>query len=80
MNYVLDIFPAGGHSGDQPVGFIRKQWAGAYKELFTNADNFSVEFPEDATGKQRMLLMGALFLIDFLLFEGQRGGMSIQMS
>eukprot|EP00727_Mastigamoeba_balamuthi_P012879 m51a1_g8213 putative phospholipid scramblase 2-like (232) ;mRNA; r:71929-73608 len=69
FNYVLEIFPAGGHSGDQPIGRITKKWSGAFKELFTDADNFFVEFPADATGKRRMLLLGALFLIDFLYFE-----------
>eukprot|EP00727_Mastigamoeba_balamuthi_P004966 m51a1_g14468 hypothetical protein (265) ;mRNA; f:672613-673690 len=79
FNYSLEIFPAGGKSGDQPLGRITKTWAGAYKELFTDADNFYVEFPTAATGKQRMLLMGALFLIDYLYFE-RKSGWSVSSS
>lgn len=37
--------------------------------FFTDADNFTVDFPQNASGQQRMLLLGALFLIDFLYFE-----------
>lgn len=42
---------------------------GLAKELFTDADNFFVTFPPNSTSTQRALLLGALFLIDFLYFE-----------
>jgi hypothetical protein len=51
------------------VGEIRKKWSGLAKELFTDADNFYITFPKNANARERGLLLGALFLIDFLYFE-----------
>ncbi|KAG2379630.1 hypothetical protein C9374_006747 [Naegleria lovaniensis] len=53
----------------QRVGEIRKKWSGFLKEAFTDADNFGIEFPTSATTKEKAILLGALFLIDFLYFE-----------
>lgn len=35
----------------------------------STADNFTAEFPVDATMEERMLLMAAVYFIDFLRFE-----------
>jgi hypothetical protein len=51
------------------VGSICKKWSGLGKELFTDADNFTIEFPPFASGTERAALLGALFLIDYLYFE-----------
>jgi uncharacterized protein YxjI len=51
------------------VGAIRKQWSGIGKEMFTDTDNFGIEFPDDAGPELRSLLLGAVFLIDFCHFE-----------
>ncbi len=51
------------------LGKITKQWSGLFKEVFSKADNFGVEFPGDADTTQKVLLMGAVFLIDFVHFE-----------
>jgi uncharacterized protein YxjI len=51
------------------AGKITKQWSGLFKEVFSKADNFDVEFPSDANTTQKALLMGAIFLIDFVHFE-----------
>lgn len=56
---------------DNEVGTIRKKWSGFLKEGFTDADNFGIEFPVDADEKQRALLLGAVFLIDFVHFENR---------
>lgn len=37
--------------------------------LLLAADNFTAEFPVDATAEERMLLMAAVYFIDFLRFE-----------
>jgi hypothetical protein len=37
--------------------------------LYGAADNFGVEFPHQADSFQKALLMGAVFLIDFVPFE-----------
>ncbi|KAL9656663.1 hypothetical protein ABK040_002934 [Willaertia magna] len=51
------------------VGSIQKKFSGIVKELFTDADNFGVEFPVNATPMEKAILFGATFLIDFLYFE-----------
>ncbi|KAG8580880.1 hypothetical protein GDO81_007458 [Engystomops pustulosus] len=51
------------------VGRISKQWSGVAKEYFTDADNFGVQFPMDLDVKMKAVVLGALFLIDFMFFE-----------
>ncbi|KAM4040405.1 phospholipid scramblase 2-like isoform 1-T4 [Anomaloglossus baeobatrachus] len=51
------------------VGRISKQWSGMVKEYFTDADNFGVLFPMDLDVKIKAVVLGALFLIDFMFFE-----------
>jgi len=50
-------------------GKITKKWSGLFKETFSKADDFGVEFPRMADTTQKALLMGAVFLIDFVHFE-----------
>lgn len=50
---------------------------GFAQELFTDADNFGVQFPESMSAAKKALLLGAVFLIDFCFFEDnemQRSG------
>uniref|UniRef100_A0A7N4P3H7 Phospholipid scramblase n=1 Tax=Sarcophilus harrisii TaxID=9305 RepID=A0A7N4P3H7_SARHA len=51
------------------VGKITKQWTGVIKEMFTDADNFSIQFPLDLDVKMKAVMLGACFLIDFMFFE-----------
>ncbi|XP_014680946.1 PREDICTED: phospholipid scramblase 1-like [Priapulus caudatus] len=51
------------------IGRIQKQWTGLVREMFTDADNFGVQFPLDLDVKMKAILLGALFLIDFVYFE-----------
>ncbi|HYO67549.1 MAG TPA: phospholipid scramblase-related protein [Archangium sp.] len=54
------------------VGTIAKRWSGFGKELFTDADNFGVQFDgpmRDA--RLRSLVVAATFLIDFVHFENR---------
>lgn len=55
--------------GDHQIGRISKKWSGLGKEMFTDADNFGITFPPDLDVKAKALLLGALFLIDFVHFE-----------
>lgn len=55
--------------GGSRVGEIKKKWSGFLKEMYTDADNFGVHFPPNATAKEKALIFGATFLIDFLYFE-----------
>jgi len=54
---------------DAEAGTISKKWSGLGKEIFTDADNFSVTFPPGSDKHHRAVLLGALFLIDMLYFE-----------
>ncbi|XP_029472245.1 phospholipid scramblase 1-like [Rhinatrema bivittatum] len=51
------------------VGRISKQWSGIIKEVFTDADNFGIQFPLDLDVKIKAVMLGACFLIDFMFFE-----------
>ena len=51
------------------VGLIKKQWSGLLKEAFTDADNFGVTFPVDLDVKMKAVMLGAVFLVDFVYFE-----------
>jgi len=56
---------------EQEVGKISKQWSGLGKEVFTDADNFGINFPLDLDVKVKATLLGATFLLDFMYFEKQ---------
>jgi len=51
------------------IGKISKQWGGLSKEIFTDADNYGINFPIDLDVKEKATLLGAAFLIDFMYFE-----------
>jgi len=51
------------------IGKITKKWSGLLKEAFTKADNFGVTFPAEMDLTRKSLLLGAVFLIDFVHFE-----------
>ena len=55
--------------GDRDVGKIAKKWSGFLKEAFTKADNFGITFPAGTDLIRKSLLLGAVFLIDFVHFE-----------
>jgi len=60
--------------GDAEVGKIAKKWSGLGKEAFTKADNFGIKFPSTADPRQKAVLLGAVFLIDFVHFESKGNG------
>ena len=55
------------------VGQLCKVWAGCIKEALTDADTFTISFPEDATPEQKAGLMAACVVLDFLFFENNSG-------
>ena len=57
--------------GEQIFGKITKKWSGLLKESFTDADNFGVTYPAEWPEKIKALLLGAVFLIDFVHFENK---------
>ena len=56
---------------EQEIGKITKKWSGLLKEGFTDADTFGVAFPGDLPLEQKCILLGAVFLIDFVHFENK---------
>ena len=56
---------------EQTLGKITKKWSGLLKEGFTDADNFGVTFPADWSNNIKAILLGAVFLIDFVHFENK---------
>ena len=54
---------------DQEVGKITKKWSGLLKEAYTDADNFAVQMPPGKDVQTKSVLLGAVFLIDFVHFE-----------
>lgn len=54
---------------EKEIGKITKKWSGLAKEYFTDADTFGVKFNKDLDKTSKYLLLGAVFLIDFLHFE-----------
>ena len=57
------------YQGNVEAGVISKKWSGLLKETFTNSDNFGIQFPSQATFEQKKILLGCVFLIDFVHFE-----------
>ena len=57
---------------DIEVGKISKKWSGIGKEMFTDADTFNVQFPNDATGEEKKIFLGTTFLIDLIYFENNK--------
>uniref|UniRef100_A0A8C2VDS1 Phospholipid scramblase n=1 Tax=Chinchilla lanigera TaxID=34839 RepID=A0A8C2VDS1_CHILA len=55
--------------GKSTVGKISKHWTGFFREAFTDADNFGIQFPLDLDVKMKAVMLGACFLIDFMFFE-----------
>jgi uncharacterized protein YxjI len=51
------------------IGQIKKQWSGLMQEIFTDADNFGVQFPRNLPPTTKALLLSAVILIDFMYFE-----------
>ncbi len=50
-------------------GMIRKKWSGGLREIFTDADNFGIEFPREMDVRLKSVFLGAMFLIDYMHFE-----------
>lgn len=53
----------------QEVGLIQKKWSGLAKEMFTQADNFWIEFGGVTDPQLRAILFSATVLIDVVHFE-----------
>lgn len=61
--------PTSGTSKEEKVGYITKIWGGLMNEI-ADATKFEVQFPTDATPDSKARLLGGLFLLNQLFFEG----------
>lgn len=60
--------------GGREVASISKQWGGALKEMFLDADTFGVQIIDPSlTADERILLLAAAIFIDINYFEGNNG-------
>ena len=55
------------------IGKITKKLSGLATESFSDADNFGVTFSVDLPTEHKSILLGAVFLIDFVHFEDKGG-------
>ena len=56
--------------GSRDVSVIEKKWSGLTKELFTDADNFRVQYTDaKLTADEKLLLLAGAVFIDLLYFE-----------
>lgn len=55
--------------GGHEIGAIRKKWSGLGKEMFTTADNFTIDLAPGTSPLLRPLCLAATLLIDFVYFE-----------
>eukprot|EP00058_Branchiostoma_floridae_P006284 XP_002591772.1 hypothetical protein BRAFLDRAFT_123522 [Branchiostoma floridae] len=53
-----------GSDGHTEVGKVTRQFAGFAKEMFTDATNFSVTFPQDLDVKLKATMLGACLLVE----------------
>ena len=56
---------------EREVGKITKKWSGLLKEGFTDTDNFAAVLPPGMSAEAKRVLLGAVFLIDFVYFENR---------
>jgi len=64
-------------SAGSEIGVLEKRGRG-FKSVVTDAENFSVTFPLNATAEDRCLLLAATLFLDFRLFvaSGEKGDSS----
>ncbi len=60
------VIKSGLHAGN-----ITKKWAGFLKEAFSDADNYLLEFSNQLSPRDRAVMLGSVFLIDFTYFENR---------
>ena len=68
---VFGIYPVTCSDFDisKSIGTIKKVSAGFLQELLTDADNFEILFPSDASPEEKLLIIGATLMIDYRYFE-----------
>ncbi|MBY0316921.1 MAG: hypothetical protein K2Q26_15475 [Bdellovibrionales bacterium] len=58
---------------DKKVAEVQKKWSGIFSEMFTDKDNFLVEFSDPSLSEEeRRLVMVSSVFVDLLYFEKKR--------
>ena len=60
----------------ESIGVITKRWSGILKEVFTDTDNFKIDFPKDIDDNLKSIILGTAFTIDLDYFEDNNRGRS----
>lgn len=55
----------------QQIAQIQKKWSGFGKEMLTDADIFGVKFEQMLSDRDKALLLGTVFFLDFMHFESK---------
>lgn len=64
----FDIYPV---DSSTRIAQVRKEFAGLFKEFYTDADVFGVDFPIDLDVRMKAVFLGAVFLIDYAFYESK---------
>lgn len=60
--------------GDKTVAHVRKKWSGLFSEVFSDRDNFHVEYSSrELSDLQKKLILAASLFIDLQYFENKAG-------
>jgi hypothetical protein len=59
----------GSYSVENKEGQIKKMFNGCVKEMISDADNFELVFPVDATPYEKLMMIGAVLMIDYAFYE-----------
>jgi len=54
---------------ENPIGVISKKWSGIGKEIFTDSDNFKIDFKEISQINDKKIILGLSLIIDLYAFE-----------
>ena len=58
----------------RPVATINKKWSGLFSEIFTDKDNFVIDFADPTmAANERLLILASSIFIDLLYFEQKAG-------
>eukprot|EP01080_Neovahlkampfia_damariscottae_P010225 gene10225-2645_t len=60
------------HKNEKQVGKVHKEFSGLIKEMFTDSDNFTVNFDDDLSLNEKILIFSSTFLIDLMYFEDSK--------
>lgn len=67
MDAVFRIF-----KNEEEIGNVTKKWKGILREHFTDSDSFHSGFHRNLPMADKILLFGAIFLIDFVSYENNQ--------